>query len=232
MNLEKLIETCKNRDIDEKYLEDELGIKDDISKGRIFDILAVFKLRVEEKEDLAVEYWKKASDKGIDNAMFALGCYYRENDDIESMKIYLSMAITRDNEDAMCEFADFYHEIGEKELSNYYNLMAVQKGNAKAMYNVGMYYVSKGDIDNMINYLSMAAEKGDEDAMYYLTLYYASIEDEDNMIKCLSMSSEKGYATASIYLRDFYRDKDSQLSNKYHQDIFKKLEESKNSACE
>jgi len=77
-------------------------------------------------EENCIKYYLIAIELGSTGAMFNLGHYYLENDDLENMFKYYLMGIEKGDVDCMFELSIYYQDNRDKENMKKYYLMALE----------------------------------------------------------------------------------------------------------
>jgi hypothetical protein len=157
------------------------------------------------------KYLLMAASKGSAEAMYRLGCQYRN--DLEGnkthydlMKNFYLKAIKNGNSDAMNDLGNYY-EWNEKkyDIAKKYYFQAIDKENSRAMTSLGLhYYDVEKNYDLAQKYLLMAIDKGNVEAMRGFAVHYRDTRKYDLMKKYYLMAVENGDIYAGDDLLWYY----------------------------
>ena len=119
---------------------DESAIcKSFLNNGNYLNTIGFYYEEICKNELNMLKYYEMAIALGNSNAMFNLGCYYGEQNDIPNMVKYYEMAIAQGDSDAMNNLGEYYKE--KKDIPNMvkYWEMAIEHGNIQTL----KYYLSE-----------------------------------------------------------------------------------------
>lgn len=198
-----------------------------------------------EKE--ALEWYRKAADKGSGEAMFKIGkCRYNVSDK-EAFEWFQKSA-EKGYPDAIRKIADSYLngkgvEADLKEAAKWYRLIpedkevkeileclgdidmisdATEQGDAEMMYETAKKYYALGNRSQAINWYEKAAENGHVKAMFWLGDYYRSNLTGDRWynkaVEAATKVAAQGDADAMFMLAEYYEMRNSFLSEKWYAD--------------
>ncbi|MBC8485405.1 MAG: sel1 repeat family protein [Bacteroidetes bacterium] len=120
----------------------------------------------------AIEYYQKAINKGIDEALIKLANIYTEiNRKKEAEKLYLK-AIDTGDINGLNNLANLYSDSGNNKYAEKFYLKAIKSGNIDAIYNLGLHYTNIDQMSKAEKYFQLAIDKGNIDALNSLALMY------------------------------------------------------------
>jgi len=168
-----------------------------------------------EKENYqeAIDYYRKAADKGNYSAMANLAWYYRNGKGIaqnesKAMELY-KKAADKGNINGMGYIGRSYYKDQNYQEAMEWFKKSEEKGSASACYNIGTYYlvVSK-DYNEALQWLKKAAQKGHSGSMNNIaTMYYSGqgvSQNYQEAMKWFSKAAEKDNVTAMGQIAYFY----------------------------
>ena len=144
-------------------------------------------------------------------AIFSLGCNYRDaddgfpQDDDKALELFVR-AGELGNANAYCDIGCAYFngngvEIDEKKANHYYKLAAI-RGNVNARYNLGFMEVRAGNMNKALKHYMIAAEGGDNDSLKEIQkLYTNGHATKDDYAKAL-----RAYQTYLTEIKSTQRD--------------------------
>lgn len=185
---------------------------------------------IEEDEEKAFKYYKKASDLGLSLATFNLAeCYengYGVAQDYEKAFDYYSLAVEQGSTKAALYLGEYYlfeydgddDEDEMQEVGVSYLYQAAKLESPEALYKLGLCFgLGKGveeDIEEAEYYYLMAALRGSIPAtqmLAYLGLYEEESSVENSTaIRLLEIMSEQGDTESMVELGEYYRNEGDQ----------------------
>lgn len=140
------------------------------------------------------------------DSCYNMAIYYKSKSNIDKMKYYLNIGISKKNAGSYNLMGIYYKGIGdEKNMIDCYN-KAIEYGNSNAAENLAKYYYCNNNYDKVCETCILGIEKfKSPKLMHYLAIsYYRPLRDNENMVKYLTMAAEKNYYDAIISLCDHY----------------------------
>lgn len=113
------------------------------------------------------------------DAQNELGNFYQNKDDLETAKLYYTLAADQGNPNAQNGLGTLYEKIGDFEMAKYYYSLAAAQSNKLAQYNLGRIYQDmEEDIDQAKNHYTLAANQKHIESQILLAIIY---EKEGNL---------------------------------------------------
>ena len=175
-------------------------------------------------EATALEWYRKAADKGHADAMNMIGRYYSEGwgglkkDEAAALEWYRKAA-DKGSVYALYNIAEYYQNgLGglkaDKATALEWYRKAADKGDANAMNRIGRYYDEglgslKQDKTTALKWFRKAADKGNASALYNIAAYYQDglgglKKDEATALEWYRKAADKGYAAAMNMIGRYY----------------------------
>ncbi len=169
--------------------------------------------------EMAIYYYKLATENGNIQAMNDLGYYYQFRNFEVAEKYYL-MAIENNNINSYSNLAYCYEKIlNDYDKAKKYYELGAKFGDTSAMNNFGYYYETvEKDIEMAKKYYQMGISNGDPDAMSNLAIYLDECENNPtDAIKYYLMAIKSGNVLSMYKLGRIYeKQSDYKLAIKYY----------------
>ena len=167
---------------------------------------------VEPNENLAIEWWEQAAEKGFVYAQYNLGFTFYYMGDYEQSVKWFEKAAEQGLPDSqyylgIC-YANGYSVEKDIEKAIFWYLKAAEQGHSNAQNNLGFCFDYKDeaiyDTEKAKFWYTKAAELGNITAQFNLGMSYYNDKNYNNAFTWFAKAAEQGHSDAQYYLGVFY----------------------------